>query len=361
MRVRPQVRGQQARAREQDQHGDERLGRQDELRQREQAPDGEQVAAQDRDPERDGDDGRRQGQPADPPERPVADLAHSRRLSALTSAQSSSSSTRWNASSPITPRARRSDSVRRSSAWARRCTCQIAPAVRLGRLGASPPCSARPKARLVLPPEEADHLVAPDRPRRPPRERGAGGLGAREPHLAVDRAVVVGARASASAAAASSPERTSVPSTTQKAVKRMKSRCGKRAPAVGQRQRRGERHDAAHAAPADHHAPRPAQRVDRLSCRRQRATATVQRHHPDDPDDDRPSAQTAAAARRTRASVAPLSRARIGLSWRPIRMKASTFSTKTDDLPHRVARDAEPRGDQVGRAPRHAASRTRPS
>ena len=139
-----QVRGQQAGAGEQDQHGGERLGRQDELRQREQAPDGEHVAPEHRDPERDRDDARRQGRLAEPRERPVADVAHRRRLSAFTSAQSSSSSTRWNASSPITPRARRSDSRRRSSAKARRCTLPKSrqPSASAGSR-ASSPCSAR--------------------------------------------------------------------------------------------------------------------------------------------------------------------------------------------------------------------------
>ena len=86
------------------------------------------------------------------------------------------------------------------------------------------------------------------------RERGPQRLDPGEAHLAVHRAVVL-ERSRRMSGRSVSPWTTSVPSTTPNAVKRIRSRYGNGAlavAAVGRRQRRGERHGAAHAAPADH-------------------------------------------------------------------------------------------------------------
>ena len=149
-----------------------------------------------------------------------------RPVSACTSAQSSSSSTRWNASSPITPRARRSDSACRSSACARRCTpAEVPPAVGLGRLGRAVPASLGSPEPAPAYLRRRNATISPSLP-APSTAASAGprGLGPRQPHLAVDRAVVVAARARCISGRTVMPCTTSVPSTTQKAVKRMKSR-----------------------------------------------------------------------------------------------------------------------------------------
>ena len=228
-RARAQVRGEQARAGEQEQHRGERLGRQDELRQRQEAPDGEHVAAEHGDPERD----RRRRRP---PGAPGASAGACDR--APGSLPPGSPRSLRPSRAPPPPGETRRPRSRRA-----REDPTAAAAPRPG------PGAARCRSRASRPPRPGRGPVRPARPggaapgtsaggSRPSRRRPRPRPGS-HPSTAASAARAVSARASRTSRSTEPSSRsatsfisgptvmpctTSVPSTTEKAVKRMKSR-----------------------------------------------------------------------------------------------------------------------------------------
>ena len=193
----------------------------------------------------------------------VIRLRHSSFRPSAISSQSSSSSIWWKASSPISSLARMA-----STAWRAACerardgACALVsglaavavdrPALRCAR------CAVNSWRTASATGEPIVRRLA--RPACSARSRAAL-------HLAADRIVVVQIER-AQQGLERQPLDTSVPSTTENAVSTIRSRYGKRR---RQRQRRGQRDDAAHAGPRDDQAAadgRPQHRPRRIEAER---------------------------------------------------------------------------------------------
>ena len=225
-----QVRGQQARAGEQDQHGGERLGRQDELRQREQAPDGEHVAAQDRDPERDRarpPPGAPHGFPQEHPVRPSLTTVGSPRSLRPNRAPLPPGGTRHLRSRARARRLRHSSAVRPHKPVVARCRNRATRPPRRDRGRRRP---APEQSGPVLSPRKSTMSRATCMGRSPPSHPAAAERcprGSQRARSGTSRSTEPSSRRRDELhqpGRRSSPVQRSVPSTTEKAVKRMKSR-----------------------------------------------------------------------------------------------------------------------------------------